>query len=308
MRSLGLALIPSALLAAVGCDYSGDWLFAGEVEGVPGVVHLGPLTPIDVTSPADITSGTLYGEVGPTGTTEPGGVTFTFLGSGGHVCVWVDAELLFYNQSVSANPTSKFAYPDNVFDDGDLDLAAGFSAYYNGSPGERTGSFEVRYQDALGNPVTVALNECVIGGLNSGTGAHSGRGAPEYCTIRNTQPGVEYLVLAEVWSTPLDDDRLSYGLVVSNGTCEELAAASPAQAEECVVIGEALDAGSDPGPWIGADAAPTRAQSDEYERAYCDSRGTLEFCEAEALQSDCTDPENRCFCGNLEDTPRGGSF
>ena len=29
-----------ALLLATGCDYTGDWLFAGEVEGVPGVWHL----------------------------------------------------------------------------------------------------------------------------------------------------------------------------------------------------------------------------------------------------------------------------
>jgi hypothetical protein len=52
---------------------------------------------------------------------------------------------------------------------------------------------------------------------------------------------------------------------------------------------------------------PSRAGSEEYERAFCDG-DLASFCEAEAEQSDCTDPANQCFCGNLEDTPLAGSF
>lgn len=309
MSAQRLFVVAGALLGATACDYSGDWLFSGEIEGVPGVIHLGELTPVDIVNPSDIADNTIYGEVGPTGTTEAGGVTFTFEGTGGHVCVWVDPELLFYNQSVASRPVEKFSYPDNVFDDGDLDVSAGLAAYYNGSPGERVGSFEVRYTDALGNPVTVALNECAIASATTATGAHAGRGAPEYCTIFNTQPGVSYLVLLETWSTPLDDDRLGYGLLLANGDCADIH--SPGPDDECLIVGEAIEPGAQdaPGPWTGRDNAPTRTGSDEFERTFCDSRGDLPgYCEAEALQSDCTDPASRCFCGNPEDTPRGGSF
>lgn len=309
MDTKRLFLVAGGLLGATACDYSGDWLFAGAVDGVPGVVHLGELTPADIVNPGDVADAAIYGEVGPTGTTEPGGVTFTFDGTGGNVCIWVDPELVYYNHSVATRPVEKFSYPDNVFDDGDLDLSAGLAAYYNGSPGERVGDFEVRYTDGLGNPVTVALNECQMASQTTSTGAHAGRGAPEYCTIFNTQPGVSYLVLMEVWSTPLDDDRLGYGMLLANGDCADLH--SPGPDDECFIVGEAIDTSAPdaPGPWTGRDNVPSRAGSDEFERVFCDARGDLAgFCEAEALQNDCTDPENQCYCGNPEDTPRAGSF
>lgn len=309
MGTKRLLVVAGALLGATACDYSGDWLFAGEVEGVPGVIHLGVLVPADIANNGDVEDATIYGEVGPTGTTEAGGVTFTFVGTGSHVCVWVDPELVYYNTSVSSRPTEKFAYPDNVFDDGDLDLSAGLAAYYNGSPGERLGDFEVRYQDSLGNPVTVALNECGIASATTSTGAHAGRGSPEYCTIFNTQPGVSYLVVMESWSAPLDDDRLGYGLLLANGDCGSLR--SPSPADECFILGEGIEPGAAdaPGPWLGLDSAPTRSGSIAFEELFCDGRGDLiGFCETEAQQNDCTDPESRCFCGNPEDLPRAGSF
>jgi len=312
MRIVKIGVVSAALLVSAACDYTGDWLFAGAVEGVPGVLHLGEIVPADIESPADIDANAVYGEVGPTGTSDKGGVTFTFQGTGGHVCIWVDPELVFWNQSVaSRRPVERYVYPDNVFDDGDLDLFAGLAAYYNGSPGEDLGSFEVRYEDSLGNPVTVALNECTITSMTLPSGGHSGRGAPEYCTIYNTQPGVDYMVVMETWSTPLDDDVLGYGLVLSNGTCPTLRSAAGVANNECVIIGEAVDPDSpgSPGPWFGLEEVPSRAGSQGFEEIFCDPSASMsDFCITEAAQKDCTDPDTGCFCGNPEDTPTPGSF
>jgi hypothetical protein len=309
MRIMKIGVVSAALVVSAACDYTGDWLFAGQVEGVPGVTHLGEIVPSDIASAVDIDAVAVYGEVGPTGTSDKGGVTFTFEGTGSHVCVWVDPELVFWNQSVAARRrTERYAYPDNVFDDGDLDLFAGLAAYYNGSPGEQLGDFEVRYEDSLGNPVTVALNECTIASLNASSGGHSGRGAPEYCTIFNTQPGVDYLVLMEAWSTPLDDDVLGYGLLVANGGCENIPGGGT---PECVILGEGVEPHSSgsPGPWIGLDNVPSRAGSQGFEEIFCDSETSMaDFCLTEAAQNNCTDPDEGCFCGNPEDTPSPGSF
>lgn len=306
----------ATLLAATGCDYSGDWLFDGAVEGVPGVVHLndelGEFTPATVEGPAQVDQAVIYGEVGPTGTTEAGGATISFEGTGGHVCLWVDPELVFWNQSVSAaRPNPTYSYPDNVFDDGDLDLYAGFSAYYNGTPGEQMGDFDIRYEDSLGNPIEIGLNECTISSLTASTGGHSGRGAPEYCTLRNTQPGVTYMVALEAWSTPLDDSRLGYGLLVVDGTCGELQEAANVAHNECLILGEAVDGSANdaPGPWVGADNVPSRAGSVDFEQAFCRGGSNLtDFCATEAEQNDCSDPEARCYCGDPENTPSPGSF
>lgn len=308
-----LGVVAGALLVGAACDYSGDFLFGGAVEGVPGVVDLGELTPATIDNTVDLQVATVYSEVGPTGTAEQGGVTFTFRGTGGHVCVWVDPELVFWNQSVAARrPVGDYAYPDNVFDDGDLDLYAGLAAYYTGSPGEKIGDFKVRYQDSLGNPVEIELNECGIAGLNESTGGHAGRGAPEYCTLFNTQPGVDYLVLMATWSTPLDDDRLGYGVVLANGTCADLRAVGRApslQEDECVIEGEAIaprEGGG--GPWIGADAVPSIAGSHDFEETFCgDTDKTLsEFCTEEATLKDCA--TDHCFCGDPANTPTPGGF
>jgi len=317
MRSFKLATVCTLLLAATACDYSGDWLFASEVPGVPGVVHLGEVVPADVNTPTQADQNVIYGEVGPTGTPEPGGVTFSFTGTGGDVCLWVDPELVYWNQAVAATrPRTRYAYPDNVYDDGDLDLSAGLAVYYNGSPGERVGDFSVRYEDSLGNPVNVALNECTIPTMLAASGGHAGRGAPEHCTLHATQTGVSYMVLLESWSTPLDDSVLSYGLLVTNGDCETLQQnvlpfdEQNVPGQECLIEGESTtDDAQGSGPWMGADAVPSRPGSVDFEQTFCNQNSDLAaFCQTEAEQKDCTDPASRCLCGNPADTPTAGSY
>jgi hypothetical protein len=287
-----------ALTVVGGCDYTGDWLFAGAVEDVPDIVHLGEIEPAEVSSQADIDAAMLLGEISPTGTAEKGGVTFTVKGTGDDICIWVDPELVTWNQSVSGlSPVTKWQYPDNIFDDGDLDLYAGYAVYYTGSPGETIGDFKVLFQDALGNDVPISLNECVIAALNTSNGGHSGRGAPEYCTLEATQPGVSYMILMETWSTPLDDDRLGYGLIVAHGRCQDLAGAADWGNEECVLMGETLD------PETGA----PRTGSIQFEQAFCDAGFDMtDYCEQEAAQKNCENSDAGCFCGDITDTPNGG--
>ncbi len=302
-----ITMLSFAMLTAVGCDYSGDFLFAGAIDGVRGVDHLDTLTPATIESDADIDGAAIFGEIGPTGTAAKGGVTFTFRGTGDHVCVFVDPEAVFWNQSVSTRtPTPQYAYPDNVFDDGDLDLYAGFATYYNGTPateesGGEIGDFRVRYQDGLQEEVSIALSECVISSSIDDSGAHAGRGSPEYCTLRNTQPGVSYLVLMETWSTPLDDDRLGYGLLLAHGTCADMLNAVTASNDECVLRGETID------PSTG-EAYPN---SYEFEDHFCSRAPMGDYCEAEraAQRGNPNYCENQhCFCGDPADTPSGGSF
>lgn len=304
----------SVLTFLVGCDYTGDWLFARPTDAEP-IVELGVLTPADVTTVVEVADAILYGEVGATGSAVRGGVTFSFAGTGGSVCVWVDPELAFFNQSVSAlQPVAPYLYPDNVFDDGDLDLFAGFSVYYSGSPGVEVGNFRILYEDALGNQVPIQLNECTIAGMGTSSGGHAGRGSPEYCTLSATQPGVSYTVLMETWSTPLDDDILNYGLLLVNGTCTSLVRQAGNVTDECVITGEAR-----PDP----ESEPYEG-SREFEAAYClATQGVdgglqlVDYCENEAKEKDCdrtVDPDvadgptgtDRCFCGDPADSPKVG--
>jgi hypothetical protein len=299
MRQVQIASVTFLLLSAVACDYTGDWLFAGAVEDAPGVVHLGDVAPVEVTNINDIRAATIYGEVGPTGSVAMGGVTFTFVGNGGDVCVWVDPELAFWSQSVSPlSPNEKWNYPDNVFDDGDIDLFAGFAVYYTGSPGETIGDFRIQYEDSLGNKVPVELNECTIAGSRESSGGHSGRGAPEFCTMSNTVPDVSYMVLMETFSTPLDDDRMGYGLLLANGNCDDVLGLS-GMAQECVITGEAID----------PETGDTWDGSVLFEETFCDAAATMPaFCENEAATRDCTDPDQRCYCGDPTDVPTGGGL
>lgn len=340
MNTKALGIVAGVLAMGTGCDFSGDFLFPGAVEGVPGVQHLGTIEPAVIGTTEDLEAATIYGEVGPTGTPERGGVTFDVVGTGNHVCIWVDPELAYWNQSVSRQaPVERYSYPDNVFDDGDLDLSAGFSVYYTGTQGEKIGDFKVQYEDSLGNEVEVDLTECSITSDFTDTqGGHSGRGAPEHCTLFNTIDGVSYTIVMETWSTPLDDDRLGYGLIVADGTCKDLADVEGA-AEECVIMGEAVTpfrgdetqgtaaaaAGLPELTWLGRDEVPNWGGSEALEinfcqdelRKTCRNEGTEVFdaghtCSWGAPPQPDVDGEpntqHRCYCGNLEDTPSGGAF
>jgi hypothetical protein len=287
-------------LASLGaCSSDGDFLFAKPSE-VSGVIDLGEVTPADVTGLADVAGAVMYGEVGATGTSARGGITMSFRGTGGPVCLWVDPELVAWNTSVNTQqPVRNFIWPDNPFDDGDIDLAAGLSVYYSGTPGQEVGSFRILYQDQLGNRVPIELNECVIAGMNAPSGGRAGRGSPEYCTLQATQPGINYTLLLETWSTPLDDDILSYGLLVANGDCRDIVGAAP---DECVITGETrehIEGG-------GLADEPVEGSVD-LELAFCDyannAESTLiyEFCVEEAKTKDCS--VDRCFCGDPDSAP-----
>jgi hypothetical protein len=294
------------LLLASGCDYSGDWLFAGATD-VPGVIHLGEIAPVTAEDAETFNDSVVYTEVGASGSTVTGGVTFSFVGTGSDVCVWVDPELVFWNASVSQlSPTETWAWPDNNFDDGDLEVKAGLALYYTGTPanadeGGQMGNFEVRYQDALGNQVPVDFDQCVNPSRNNPSGGHSGRGTPEYCELADTQPGVTYMVALETFSTPLDDDRLAFGLAVYDGTCRSLKATASSQStpDECILFGEALnpatgEAWEDSTDFEGAFCANTLIESD-------DETPLADFCAAEAEEKDCA--VHHCFCGDPDDLP-----
>lgn len=334
-----------ALLFAtsVGCDYTGDWLFATTVEGVPGVMHIYAedgsevLTPLEATSSDEILAGIILGEVGPTGSAVQGGTTFNFLGTGGPVCVFVDPETAFWNWSVAPNPDvvqQSWAYPDNVYDDGDIDLYVGLSAYYTGSPGVEIGDFIVSYTDSLGQEIPIELSVCTNIGLNGQVNAHAGRGTPEFCDIAFTDLNVSYTGLLQTFSTPLDDGRLGFGLIVYDGTCpsliQQMTGLSPTSqgdaphALECVIAGESVIPRPVPenalsyctgsgclDPWPGVA---------EFESEFCLGAGAdmRKFCRKEASEKfesgiDCQlttveDIDARCFCGDVNDLPAPGAL
>ena len=345
-RSIATRLaLPSLLLfGSIGCDYTGDWLFAGTVENLDGIQHLYAedggdfLVPIPNGSTADeIRDLTIYGEIGPTGDARDGGSTFNFLGTGGPVCVFVDPETVFWSWSIAPNPNTEqrvWNYPDNVFDDGDIELFVGLSAYYTGSPGVEIGDFEVSYTDSLGNPVPIELSECTNIGRQGQTNAHAGRGFPELCGLAFTDPGVSYTGLLQTFNTPLDDDRMGYGLIVYEGTCENLIFTmtgigaqqqgdSP-QAQECLITGESiiprpLKEGEIP-YCTGQGCKDQWAGSVEFETEYClgGAADMRAFCRSEAkdifeagLDCERETIENldaRCFCGDPNDVPVPGAL
>jgi hypothetical protein len=291
-RSAALLTVGAALVGTTACDYTGDWLFAGAVDGLEAVQHLGEVEVSTIDVKEDFEAAFLYGEVGPTGTPETGGVTYTFVGTGGDVCIWVDPESTYWIQSLSPIYGSEvFSYPDNTTDDGDLDIEGGLAVFYTGSPGESFGTFQIRYEDSLGNVIPISANECTIPYTDGPSDGHSGRGYPEFCTMRNTQPGVDYLIAMETFATPLDDDRLSYGMFVAHGNCADLQILAETSNAECVVPNEAIDPSTGE-PWEGYA---------EFEQVYCDSAGGTgfglkDYCEEEADEKDCS--VDHCFCGD----------
>lgn len=291
--------------------------------------------------------GTVYTEVGPTGSSAIGGATFRFVGTGGDVCIWMDPELVSWSQSVSpTDPDPDLAWPDNLFDDGDIDLDAGPSVFYTGTPGQRMGRFKSTFRDSLGIETTVDLSSCTSPGAAPGSAPDSaGRAAPEGCSIYGTIPDRPYTVVLETFSVPLDDKRLGMGMFIVEGSCDELDAALGGKStsqygRECVITGESIDPFSEPGAaaaaaglsgraWLGDERVPWDG-SVEFELAFCHNNEssysqrerTYAFCETEsddvALSDDScswfeapqgySGSSRRCFCGDTNATPRPGSF
>ncbi len=336
MRTLRLTALGGAILVGTtGCDYSGDWLFAGEVENVPGIYHIFNeedgteyLVPFSATTEEELRAGTIYGEVGATSGATRGGVTFNFIGTGGPVCVFTDPETIFWNTQVAAIPDDTqraWSYPDNPYDDGDLDVYVGLSAYYTGSPGLTVGDFVVSYTDSLGNEVPIELSECTNLDLFDDPGGFSGRASSELCNLPFTSEGISYTGLLQTFSTPLDDDRLGYGLILFDGTCDEmvsLVGASEAASGtlECVILGESLIPFDNPeslyytgyeptNTWSGATAAEsefclnTEADMRAFCRAEASDKEAVGGCEFNTV----TDEARRCYCGDPNDVPDPGA-
>jgi len=370
----------AALALVGGCGFSGEFLFPGAIEGVPGILHLtaedgeafvpfvieegceaqqqavddcttdcgDENTALSECFVSNAQDNTVYVEIGPTGEADLPGLTLNFEGTGGSVCIFTDPELVYWNQAVGSQggaAVNRWKFPDNPYDDGDVDLTAGLSVYYTGTEGERLGDFAVQYQDSLGNAVPINLVACSItsSALGFNPVAHSGRGAPEYCTITNTQPGVSYTVALEAFSLPPDDNRLMMGVLLADGGCGALInKAAPADApgplekmnEECLIMGEAI-----PGIGTISDGVLTLAPEDEplkgqlfygyaeaqgrswpgseaFEARFCSEEPMRGFCNTEAEEVDTSgrtcnwaEPstvDERCYCGDIRDTPDGG--
>lgn len=334
VRSVIVAVGASA--AAAGCDYTGDFLFSDPVIDDIRVFTDADgelLVPADIASMDDVAANTMYAEIGRAQTSAYGGATIDFVGTGGEVCLWVDPETVSWSQAIAARVAEagqKWTYPDNVFDDGDIDMFAGLSVYYTGSPGEEIGDFVVSYEDSLGNKVPISLASCPNKRALQYTPQElysSGRGSPEYCTIPTTDAGITYTVLLRTWTTPLDDDRMSFGFLLANGSCDALRSLPGPVSElgdECLIQGESLTpVGEDAGPFFGFDEINSQGRiwegSVDFELQYCDANTFMTDVCADEFEAHAEDGAScswmaapgdgtRCYCGNVLDTPTGGAF
>ncbi len=165
------------------------------------------------------------------------------------VCVAIDSETIFWNHWLSPDPAERLwllSYPDQQQDDGDLDLFGGMTSYYTGSPGLELGNFRGFYTDDLGRQIEIEFNECFREGLaGDGFEAHAGRGALDYCELDvEGRNGIEFTMLLDTFSVPLDDGALSFGAMVFNGPCGQTTEDSNLGRElgmsECLLPGESL--------------------------------------------------------------------
>jgi hypothetical protein len=203
-----------------------------------------------------------YGQVGLTEIGgDLGGATFTFEGTGGDICLVVDPETVFWNQSVAAdNARTNYSYPDLEEDDGDIDMFAGLSAYYTGSPGVEIGDFTGFYTDSLGNQIEIEYGLCTQVGAQGQDDSHAGRATPEYCNIDTSNyVGVEFTVVLETFSVPLDDGLLSFGVMAREGSCSGIT--------ECSMLGESLN-----------DDGSVRDCTPQLEAAFCGQQTLESFC------------------------------
>jgi hypothetical protein len=300
-----------------GCDRNAKGLIPVPSDAYPGIIEIGELEVVELGTLNGLigqTQGSLphikaslddagqdlyrelypgkesprpyyYGQLGQAETGQQGGATFTFTGTGGEVCLIVDPETVFWSRSIKEDEAlePKFAYPDFYNDDGDLDLFAGMSSYYTGSPGLEIGDFTGFYTDSQGQLIEIQYGECTQNGssMSGITNAHAGRGTVEFCTIDTDQKeGIEYTVVLETFSVPLDDGVLSFGVAVVNERCARL------DTSECFIRGESF----------GKDGS-TRTCTDKLEAAQCDGElGT--FCCANPEMCGPEDNETDSFCEN----------
>lgn len=272
MQILKSSILIGAAIASVSCDRLGrDYLTAPNADW-PGVVHLGELPVLgsgEFQAEADRIENITYARIGAPSDGIYGGATATFTSTGGSVCVIVDPEAVFWNESVAAQGTKEqYSIADNYRDDGDIDIEVGLTAYYTGSPGYEMGDFAAIYEDSLGNEVRLEFNECFMPGYGSTLDAHAGRGAIEYCTIdTSVHPGKSYTVVLNTFSVPLDDGLLDYAVAIVDGACSDIGQASGGL-DECLLPAESRDAD---------DLSVADGDFALLEQAYC-SGDIFQFC------------------------------
>ena len=220
-------------LLLTACDHDGLDFFVKD-STVPGVVNLGELDPIpmeDVQNNSWVFNGLdglLFGQLGQPDTyAEVGGATFQFKGTGGKVCLIMDPEMVYWNQGIELD-NNEFLYEDRLTDDGDLDMFAGLSAYYTGSPGVDIGTFELPYTDPLGEEHFIDFQEC------NRDYYPSGRATYETCELDTVnRAGISFTVLLQTFMLPIDDGVLNFGVAVMDGPCEPDGAAF--RKSECTI-------------------------------------------------------------------------
>ena len=241
-----------ALLSLFACaDRASD--FRPALTDVDAVVDLGTIEtiPEDVWQDSSFggteAEGVVYARLGaPENAGIYGGATLSFVGTGGPVCIVADPEAVFWNLSVDADAEGgrRYKYLDVVEDDGDLDLSAGLTAYYTGSPGVEMGDFQAVYDDPAGQEHTLQFNECVQVGRFGDLNVHAGRATVEFCQVDTDQrAGIPYTVVLRTFALPHDDSILSYGVAVFEGNCEDIAPSECTLRDE---VSRAEDSGQAP--------------------------------------------------------------
>lgn len=140
------------------------------------------------------------------------------------ICVMMDPETVFWNHSVAEmDREDKPLVADYHDDDGDLDMNVGLSSLYTGSPGVELGDFRGLFTDSLGRTIEIEYGECIQVGSPYPGEHHSGRGTLEYCDINvEGRAGLQFTVVLETFSVPLNDGALGYGTMVYAGPCNDI--------------------------------------------------------------------------------------
>ena len=296
-----LVLVPVLTMAA--CDRQGEDVLPNPGD-VPEIIEIGELRVLTAEEFADFQSttdpaswcgdtskdpeglerpGCYYGNLASTAAAFRGGATFTYKGTGEPVCLIADPETVFWNQSIAASgPNESYTAPDQVNDDGDIDIFSGLSSYYTGSPGVEIGDFLGFYTDSQGRDVEIEFGACFQTGssLSGIQNAHSGRGALEFCTVDTSErAGVEYTAVLETFSVPFDDGALSFAAAVVEGPCFNL--------NECTLIAESR----------AADAADNTGEG--YNT--CAPFMELAMCQDQLTPFCCANPD---MCGEMDTVER----
>ena len=289
------------LAGLAGCQGSGAEFVLEPTKDAPAVQDFGVLEVIPeeewdaLGAQEAIDTYGIHETIGPAETGHVGGGTFRFIATTDEVCVFTDMELVFWGQSISPiQPNPNYQYSDNYDDDGDIDLFAGISAFYTGSPGVEMGDFYGVYTDSQGQQTTIAYNECLQVGAKPGfVESHAGRGTPEFCTLDTEQrQGVEFTVAMHTFAVPLDDGKMDFVAAVVGASCGSLGVQNP-EAWECEYLGETFQ-GDESDEEYGIKVVGL-------ENAYCAGSPSQYCCEHDDDYPDlCGEPPDSAFCALFE--------